>query len=76
MKSIPYQSSFLSGRRVLYDYGKFGDSPACLSTGKDISGRSGVWQGYGYNAQSTISYILSGTVKMPKRHSLIKKKWV
>jgi hypothetical protein len=51
------KSIFLSGRRILYDYKKFGDSPACLSSGRDISGSSGVWQGYGYNAESKISFI-------------------
>jgi hypothetical protein len=39
---------FVSGRRINYDFEKFGDSPACLSTGQDIVGRVGLTQGYGF----------------------------
>ena len=36
------------GRRILYDFDKYGDSPACLSDGKkNIDGLEAVVQGYG-----------------------------
>ena len=37
-----------AGRRIIYNYDRFGDSPACISSGKDIVGRAAISQGYGY----------------------------
>ena len=36
------------GRRVIYDFDKFGDSPACISSGAPIEGKTGTSQGLGY----------------------------
>ena len=49
-ESGPSQSCFFSklGRRVIYDFDKFGDSPACISSGAPIEGKTGTSQGLGY----------------------------
>ena len=39
---------FFAGRRIIYDYDMFGDSPACISSGKPIEGKAAISQGYGY----------------------------
>jgi len=36
-------------RRVIYDYEKFGDSPACLGMEADLAGKKGLVQGFGIN---------------------------
>ena len=38
----------MQGRRILYDYDKFGDSPACISNGQNIDGKQATSQGYGF----------------------------
>ena len=36
-------------RRVIYDYERFGDSPACLGKEEDLAGKQGLVQGFGIN---------------------------
>jgi len=35
------------GRRVEYDYDRYGDTPSCLDSGIDLTGKTGSVQGYG-----------------------------
>ena len=35
-------------RRIEYDYDKFGDSPSCFGTGKNLDGRLAITEGYGF----------------------------
>jgi hypothetical protein len=39
---------FFVGRRIIYDYDRFGDSPACISKGENILGKVAISQGYGF----------------------------
>ena len=40
----------LPGRRIVFDYDIYGDSPSCLGSFKNrIEKKRGVVQGYGYN---------------------------
>ena len=40
----------LSGRRIVFDYDIYGDSPSCLGSFKNrIEEKRAVVQGYGYN---------------------------
>ena len=51
------------GRRIIYGFEKFGDSPACISSGAPIEGKIGTSQGLGFtekgelkaDAKSTLS---------------------
>jgi len=40
-------------RRVIYDYEKYGDSPACLGTDKDLDGQVALVQGFGITEDGT-----------------------
>ena len=43
-------SAMTTGRRIEYDFDKFGDSPVCLDQGKEeIVGKIATVQGYGLN---------------------------
>ena len=45
-------SGHLSGRRIVFDYDIYGDSPSCLGSFKNrIEEKRGVVQGYGYNEE-------------------------
>ena len=49
------------GHRILYDFDKFGDSPACLANpGSDLSGRRAFSHGYGFTEHGTTSDVLLG----------------
>jgi len=43
-----FKTFFLTGRRIIYNYEKFGDTPTCISSGKDIVGKAAISQGYGF----------------------------
>ena len=46
----------LSGRRIVFDYDIYGDSPSCLGSFKNrIEGKRGIVQGYGYNEKGKSS---------------------
>ena len=46
----------LSGRRIVFDYDIYGDSPSCLGSFKNrIEEKRGVVQGYGYNEKGKSS---------------------
>ena len=46
----------LSGRRIIFDYDTYGDSPSCLGSFKNrIEEKRGVVQGYGYNEKGKSS---------------------
>jgi hypothetical protein len=45
----------ITGRRIIYDFYKFGDSPACISSGKNIVGKPATAQGYGYTEHGMYS---------------------
>ena len=51
----------LSGRRIVFDYDIYGDSPSCLGSFKNrIEEKRGVVQGYGYNEKGKSStYVIS-----------------
>lgn len=43
------------GRRVIYDFDKYGDSPACLAQKQSLVGKIATTQGYGYTEESQTS---------------------
>jgi len=54
-KEIYYDIAVLElERRVIYDYEKYGDSPACLGKILDLSGRKGLVQGFGINEDGVV----------------------
>jgi len=51
-------SNFL-GRRIRYDFDKFGDSPACLGDPRrDLAGLNATSEGYGYTEHGNRSDVL------------------
>jgi len=48
MASIMANFSCIAGRRIIYDYDRFGDSPSCIGSGKEIVGKTATSQGYGF----------------------------
>ena len=48
-----YFSNLLLERRVIYDYEKYGDSPACLGKDKDLDGQVALVQGFGITEDGT-----------------------
>ncbi len=40
--------SCITGRRIIYNYTRFGDSPTCIGSGKEIVGKAAISQGYGF----------------------------
>jgi len=47
------------GRRIIYDYKKFGDTPTCISSGKDIIGKAAISQGYGFTEKGMKGFTLN-----------------
>ena len=46
-----------SGRRIIYDFDKFGDSPTCLGqVGEKLDGKEALLEGYGLNENGKIKH--------------------
>merc|ERR1719154_788119 len=50
------------GRRVEYDYEKYGDTPVCLDQGLELDGKVGTVEGYGLTEDGTRGAFLEANV--------------